>query len=228
MRPWSRYMAPTWYPGSLRIVQTNDRCGSPHTQSQMPDKTEIRRAARRIRAQLAATANAEEPASAACHFFGGPLKEWRGTRKPVIAGYWPYGTEFDSRPLLNYLYEAGYPIVLPLVDAVELILHFRTWSPGEELVPDAMGINAPPTTADALAPDIVIVPLLAFSPAGDRIGYGAGYYDATLRAMRGNRRIVAVGLAYAAQEVPEIPADGYDETLDWVVTEGAAMRIDTP
>jgi 5-formyltetrahydrofolate cyclo-ligase len=192
----------------------------------MQEKSEIRRAARRVRAKLAETANKEEPASLACHFFGGPLANWSSPRKPVVAGYWPYGTEFDVRPLLNYLYEAGHTIVLPVADAVDLILHFRVWTPDMDLAPDALGIKAPPDAADVGAPDIILAPLLAFTARGDRIGYGAGYYDATLHSMRSNRSVVAVGIGWAAQEVPEIPASPFDEPLDWIVTETYARLVD--
>jgi 5-formyltetrahydrofolate cyclo-ligase len=69
------------------------------------------------------------------------------------------------------------------------------------------------------------VPLLAFDPRGHRLGYGGGYYDRTLHALRRMRHITAVGIGYAAQRVAAVPSDGHDETLDWVVTENGAMRF---
>ena len=78
-----------------------------------------------------------------------------------------------------------------------------------------------PTTPDApaVAPDILIVPLAAFDRAGHRIGYGAGYYDMTIHALRAKKTIVTVGIAFAAQEIARVPATERDERLDLVLTE---------
>jgi 5-formyltetrahydrofolate cyclo-ligase len=66
------------------------------------------------------------------------------------------------------------------------------------------------------APDFLLVPLLAFDRHGRRIGYGAGYYDRTLAGLPGRYRL---GVAYAAQELDEVPAGPYDAWLDAVATE---------
>jgi 5-formyltetrahydrofolate cyclo-ligase len=63
------------------------------------------------------------------------------------------------------------------------------------------------------------VPLAAFDRAGHRIGYGAGYYDMTIRSLREKKPVVAIGLAFAVQEIPQVPATERDERLDLVLTE---------
>jgi len=68
-------------------------------------------------------------------------------------------------------------------------------------------------------PAIVLVPLLAFDAVGRRLGYGGGYYDRTLAALRAGHTITAVGVAYAGQEVENIPHDAHDEQLDMILTE---------
>ena len=68
-------------------------------------------------------------------------------------------------------------------------------------------------------PDILIVPLLAFDRNGHRIGYGAGYYDMTIARLRGMKPAIALGIAYAAQEIAEIPTTPRDARLDFVLTE---------
>jgi 5-formyltetrahydrofolate cyclo-ligase len=87
----------------------------------------------------------------------------------------------------------------------------------------------PPPDADygtgELSPDILLVPLLAFDARGYRIGYGGGHFDATLAELRAAKPILAVGLAYAAQEVDEVPREPHDERLDWIVTEREARQI---
>ena len=65
-------------------------------------------------------------------------------------------------------------------------------------------------------PDFLLVPLLAFDRCSYRTGYGAGFYDRTLAALPGRCRL---GVAYAAQELDEVPAGAYDEKLDAVATE---------
>ena len=63
------------------------------------------------------------------------------------------------------------------------------------------------------------MPLAAFDRRGNRIGYGAGYYDMTINRLRSRKPVVAVGIAYAAQEVDEVPTTARDARLDLVLTE---------
>ncbi|MGA7972759.1 MAG: 5-formyltetrahydrofolate cyclo-ligase, partial [Pseudolabrys sp.] len=76
-----------------------------------------------------------------------------------------------------------------------------------------------------VAPDIVIVPLAAFDRTGNRIGYGAGYYDMTLAALRAKKNVTTIGLAFAAQEMPQVPTGARDERLDLVLTEREVMDL---
>jgi 5-formyltetrahydrofolate cyclo-ligase len=75
-------------------------------------------------------------------------------------------------------------------------------------------------------PTILLVPLLAFDPEGYRLGYGGGFYDRTLAKLRTEAHAVAVGVAYAAQEVPFVPRGVYDQPLDFIVTEHAVFKFD--
>jgi 5-formyltetrahydrofolate cyclo-ligase len=77
-----------------------------------------------------------------------------------------------------------------------------------------------------MTPRVVLVPLLAFDREGYRLGYGGGFYDRTLMALRAAGPVLAVGLAYAAQEVPAVPRDANDRRLDWIVTEAEAIRME--
>lgn len=137
----------------------------------------------------------------------------------VVAGYAPIRSECDPSPLLRRLAAAGAELVLPVVDDKGMPLRFAAWRQGEPLVAGPHGIMQPPSHAPAIRPDIVLVPLAAFDRAGHRLGYGAGYYDRTLGALRRERPAIAVGVAFAVQEVAAIPADGHDEPLDLVLTE---------
>jgi 5-formyltetrahydrofolate cyclo-ligase len=101
----------------------------------------------------------------------------------------------------------------------------RAWTFGEPLVAGVWGIRQPAPQAPATEPDILLVPLLAFDRAGHRIGYGAGYYDLTIAALRATQAVVAIGVAFAAQEVAAVPATPHDAPLDLVLTEREVIDL---
>lgn len=142
-----------------------------------------------------------------------------------VAGYWPMRDEIDVRGLLADLVAEGADVSLPAIVTPERPLVFRRWRPGDVLVSGPLGTAEPSPDARAVVPQLLIVPLLAFDRAGYRLGMGRGYYDRTLRALRAGGPAVAVGVAFAAQEVVEAPHDGFDERLDWIVTERGARRF---
>jgi 5-formyltetrahydrofolate cyclo-ligase len=141
----------------------------------------------------------------------------------VVSGFWPMGHEIDIRPLLVALHERGHPIVLPETPKRGNPLIFRLWRPGDEMVLERFGTSRP--KGEVRAPDFLLVPLLAFDRRGYRVGYGAGYYDRTLAALPGRHRL---GVAYAAQELDEVPAGPYDERLDAVATERGVIFCKDP
>lgn len=144
----------------------------------------------------------------------------------VIAGYWPLENEIDTRPLLRRLVATDHKVVLPVVIASGHPLKFREWTPDARMHPGPYGIDVPPEDAAELEPDLVITPLLAFDREGWRLGYGGGFYDRTLRKLRGLGDVLAVGVGYAAQRIDIVPHDGLDEQLDWVVTEDFATKFE--
>jgi len=95
----------------------------------------------------------------------------------------------------------------------------RAWTFGEPLASGQWGIREPVPEAPEVAPDVLIVPLAAFDRGGHRIGYGAGYYDMTINALRAKKKVTAIGIAFAAQEIPQVPATQRDARLDLVLTE---------
>lgn len=137
----------------------------------------------------------------------------------IIAGYWPLGDELDCRPALEALSAAGAQIVLPVVAGQGQVLIFRIWRPGDDLEQGPFGTMHPGARSPMAHPDVMLIPLIAFDRTGHRLGYGAGYYDRTLASYRAQKAIIALGLAYAVQEVDKVPIDHHDEPLDGVVTE---------
>jgi 5-formyltetrahydrofolate cyclo-ligase len=140
-------------------------------------------------------------------------------RGAVVAGFMPLKSEINPLPLMRKLAEAGAKLALPVVAGRGLPLIMRSWSFGAPLASGVWGIREPKADAPAVDPDILIVPLLAFDRRGYRLGYGAGHYDMTLATLRAKKRIVALGIGYAAQEVDTVPTSPRDARLDLVLTE---------
>jgi 5-formyltetrahydrofolate cyclo-ligase len=146
----------------------------------------------------------------------------------IVSGYSPMKSEFNPVPLMRRLADAGARLALPVVAGRGKPLIMRAWSFGEKLAAGVWGIREPKPDAPEVAPDILLVPLAAFDRAGHRIGYGAGYYDMTISALRARKSVVAVGLAFAAQEIETIPATPRDARLDLVLTEREVIDFRTP
>ncbi|MFC5422247.1 5-formyltetrahydrofolate cyclo-ligase [Bosea eneae] len=136
-----------------------------------------------------------------------------------VSAYWPMRSEADPRPILETLHERGLSLCLPAI--VEKRLHFRRWAPWEPIVPGGFGTLVPAPEQPEVRPAILIVPLAAFDRRGYRIGYGKGYYD---RAITELEPAATIGIAYAAQEIAEVPAEAHDRRLDWVVTQDETVR----
>jgi 5-formyltetrahydrofolate cyclo-ligase len=143
----------------------------------------------------------------------------------VISAFFPIGSEIDPLPLLADLREKGHESALPIVAANGEPLVFRCWAPGDDMASGPLGVQEPLESAREVAPDILLIPLLAFDRRGSRLGYGGGFYDRTLERLRANGRPVAVGIAFAGQEVDVVPVAAYDQPLDWIVTEREAIEI---
>lgn len=134
------------------------------------------------------------------------------------------GAEADPAVLVDVLVRDGFRTCLPVVQPIGNPLVFRAWQPGEPLMARTWGIMEPAESAPLIEPDVLLVPLLAFDRAGARLGYGGGYYDRTLARLRARKTVIAIGLAFAAQELPGVPSDNHDQRLDWVLTESGPVR----
>jgi 5-formyltetrahydrofolate cyclo-ligase len=137
----------------------------------------------------------------------------------------PQGSEIDPTPLLLRLVRTGAEACLPAADSRDSVMEFRAWDSRTALEPDAFGIPSPPLWADVVLPDLVIAPLLAFDRKGGRLGQGAGHYDRALANLRGTKAVFVLGLAYAGQEVAEIPAEPHDQRLDAILTETEFITV---
>lgn len=165
-------------------------------------------------------AGGEAARAARDHFLASRLH----TGAYVISGYRPIRTELDPTSLMEALHAAGHRLSVPVIEGQGLPLSFREWHPGAEMTEGPFGAEVP-ASGDWLEPDLLIAPLVAFDGHGRRLGYGGGFYDRTLARLRAQRRTLAIGLAYAAQQVEAVPADATDQPLDAVVTERGLIRF---
>jgi 5-formyltetrahydrofolate cyclo-ligase len=177
-------------------------------------KAQLRRAATARRDALPAAERATAAATIAARPL--PVAVPAGA---IVSGFSPLKSELNPVPLMRAFATAGAGLALPVVTGKGKPLTMRAWRFGAPLVAGVWGIREPGPGAPEVFPDILIVPLLAFDRAGHRIGYGAGYYDMTIMRLRGLKSVTAIGIAYAAQEVDQVPATPRDAALDLVLTE---------
>ncbi len=139
----------------------------------------------------------------------------------ALAGYMPMRTEIDPLPAMAA--HLG-PVCVPVITGAGKPLRFREWTPGCKLIAGEFGALIP-EGGPWMEPDVLIVPLLAFDARGYRLGYGGGFYDRTLQALRVSGSRVAIGFAFAAQQVAAVPIDDFDQRLDAVVTEAGMTQF---
>jgi 5-formyltetrahydrofolate cyclo-ligase len=183
------------------------------------DLADAKRHARRSAEQRRAAAHAESGTLAAAALAARGLAFLETHTSGAVSGFTSFRTEIDVIPLLARLAGDGWGTALPVVTADHAPLTFRRWTPGEPTFPGRFGIPVPHEAAAEILPDVLLVPMLAFDRAGFRLGYGGGFYDRTVERLRRLKPVVAIGIAYAAQEVAAVPRGRYDQPLDWIMTE---------
>ena len=151
---------------------------------------------------------------AAAGLLSSVLAGYRGT---PIAGYMPIRTEIDPRAAMAEAAANG-PVAVPVIIGARLPLRFSRWQPEGAMRAGPYGAQVPEVD-DFLEPELVIVPLVAFSRTGARLGYGGGFYDRTLAQLRARRPTLAIGFAYGAQEMADLPTELTDQALDIIVTD---------
>jgi len=188
--------------------------------SSAPTKEALRAEALAARDALPAAMRAAAAETIAARPF--PLRVTPGM---IVSGFMPLKSEINPLPLMRKLAEAGAQLALPAIAGRGQPLIMRAYAFGDEFARGQWGIREPKPEAPEVVPDIMLVPLAAFDRAGHRIGYGAGYYDMTIRAARAQKQVAAVGIAFAAQEIAQVPATERDEALDLVLTERGVIDL---
>jgi 5-formyltetrahydrofolate cyclo-ligase len=188
------------------------------TTDTISEKKALRETARAKRAELA-RACPDFAQRIAAHTDALPVSP--GT---MISGYIAMGDEADPAQLLKVLQAHGCEIAYPLVHRGQP-LTFHVPVEGEHWIRSAFGVLEPRSDWPLAHPSLLLVPLLAFDAAGYRLGYGGGYYDRTLAQFRASRAIIAIGIAFAGQQMDHVPREARDEPLDGVITEQGSTRF---
>ena len=187
------------------------------------DKDTIRHSARRARRHMVCDAGDVECLNA---YFTAILPD--DTKKTIVGGYYPIGTEIDDLPLLWTCAGLGIKITLPVVNSADKSMGFYPWAIGSNLVVGPYDIPQPIVKARGpYWPDILIAPLLAYDGYGHRLGYGGGYYDRYIAALRAQKKgAIVIGLAYTGQllDTP-LPTEDMDQALDMVITPDGVTKF---
>ncbi len=144
--------------------------------------------------------------------------DWQNliNRHRSIAGYLAVGSEVNILTMLERLAASGISLSLPSVASRDAPLQFRQWSPADTLESASFGFLQPLSAAQTVTPELILVPLVGFDRAMNRLGQGAGHYD---RAFVRFPDALRVGVAWSVQEVPDIPTESWDVPLDAILTE---------
>lgn len=195
---------------------------TPETRRQR--KRELRKELRERRAKLPV-----ETRDAAAHAVVTSLQASPLVLGSLVAGYWPIGEELDPRPLMASLEAQGHTLALPITPDIPGPLLFRQWRMGEPLQAGRFGTSEPRPEAPVCRPDVLLLPLLAFTKRGDRLGYGGGFYDRTIAALLASAeelphpKPLLLGLAFSCQELGTLPTETTDQPLDWIITEKGCL-----
>ena len=185
-------------------------------------KESLREEAKRARGLMSLSAEEHEQL---CSYFFDNVQISDGG---VVAAYWPKGRELDTHFLIDHCLDRGLQVALPVIEDDNHVLKFAAYNHGDDLTTGKFGVCHPVLDDNTkwLEPDVFLVPLLAFDRRGNRLGYGGGYYDATLAHYKDKKEILAVGLGYAKQAcLFNLPAEEHDIAMDWIITEQGAQSF---
>lgn len=151
-----------------------------------------------------------------------PAKSTLSAQNLIVAAFWPLKHEPNLIPFLTQVHQLGFPTALPVVAQRDAPLEFHLWDPEMPMISGAFGIQEPASKV-IVQPNLILVPTLGFTRRGDRMGYGGGYYDRTLAALRHDGvPILTIGIAWQEGKLdlvqPDYQPSPHDVPLDAVLT----------
>ena len=144
----------------------------------------------------------------------------------VIGSYLPFRNEFSTNLLNDELSKLGFKLSLPCINENNSSMIFRSYNSNDDLISNTYGIMEPSEDSDEVMPSIIIVPLVAFSLSGYRLGYGGGYYDRYIAKNLDNKDFITIGLGFSFQQYDELPYETHDQKLDWILTEKYLYKVE--
>lgn len=143
----------------------------------------------------------------------------------VVSGFWPIRSEVDVRPLMYALMDRGARLCLPaIIDKTTIV--FRELVRGAPMVDMGFGTYGPDESAAVLDPAVMLVPLAAFDHLGDRIGYGAGFYDRAISKLHARGLYPRlIGIAFDCQLIEDVPDEDHDVRLHELLSESGLRRF---
>ena len=152
------------------------------------------------------------------------IKKHFSKKKIIIGGYYPSNYEVN---ILSFLKEASrrkFQVALPVIKSLTA-MSFKSWIFKEPLYVNKFGILEPINSGKNIIPDLVMVPLAAFDNNLNRIGYGKGYYDRSLKKINKiKKNVISLGIAYSFQKCQKIPTNKHDFKLDYIFTEKGIIK----
>jgi len=152
------------------------------------------------------------------------IREHFYKKKITIAGYYPSNYEVNILSFLEKVSKKKFKIALPVINPSGG-MSFRSWIFKEPLYVNKFGILEPKSSKKKIIPDLIMVPLVAFDNRLNRIGYGKGYYDRSLKKINKiKKNAISLGIAYSFQKCQKIPINKHDFKLDYIFTEKGIIR----
>ena len=183
-------------------------------------KQQARKKAKQVRKQL----NAIQYKIAAQQLEGFAPDLINQFKSTIVAGFIPISSEINVIPFMKVLAEKQCQLCLPVTPNKPGVLSFRLYVPGQELEVGPFKTKHPDASSRQLVPELVLLPLLAFDERCNRLGYGGGYYDKTIKIFRESGfNVKVVGVAYSGQQVEKVPVTSTDEPMDGVLTPGGLL-----
>jgi len=140
-------------------------------------------------------------------------------KKITIGGYYPSNYEVNILEFLEEASKKKFKITLPVIKSSNE-MSFKSWAFKEPLYVNKFGILEPKNSKKKIIPDLIMVPLVAFDNHLNRIGYGKGYYDRSLRKIsKKKKNVISLGIAYSFQKCHKVPVNKHDFKLDYIFTE---------
>ena len=147
------------------------------------------------------------------------IKKHFSKKKIIIASYYPANYEVNTLRFIEDAYKKNFKVALPVITSSKSMC-YKLWFFKEPLHINKYGILEPQKSNREIIPDLIMVPLVAFDNKLNRIGYGKGYYDRSLKKINKiKKNSIFIGIAYSFQKCQKIPINKYDYKLDYIFTE---------